>query len=832
MRRQASPVPCSTCLRPTPPPDHPVQHLRAHLFALTPPVPSAADGFLTCISAADREREVRAVLRHVAAWLAQGMPANQIGIVVRQRGTVYTPLLREVASEYGIPLHVVAGRPLLELPALVARMNVLRLPLERWHPASVAEVWRSITDGRVPFDMLPPACQTIPAPLTSYEQLASMLDRLVWLHGTHSIAHVERVLHELATQAAVVPDPAASADALEAEDEDHPERNLALNPAQATALLAVIAAFQAWLQPPPHAGYAARTQWAIARTVTPIDLDSLSDAERQAWQQHLRADDPALHAWYTSLMQLSEAAELAEEPDPDYPTFISELAAVVRASSAPDNQPDAVQVLTTTAIRGRVFAGVAMLGLVDGDYPQTPSELPFYTRSERAMLRRDGITLPMPHPADERTLFYEAVTRANAHLILSRPYLDERGNILPASPYLHAVEQLYHAASITYERITAGALPTAATAQSLPEAWIALLSTDPADLPDPLPAPLAQARDQTGAPQLALLRQAVAIEQHREGTAAYGPHEGKLDDADLIAALAELYGAGHAWSVTQLNDYITCPFRFVAGHLLRLSYRHNPSEGLDRAGVGRLYHAILQQAGAAWRRDQLALTADHSPAILAALETAIADVLARAPTDYGFEPGVFWAWERQDVQRRLTRAVGRMLNSKHPYGAPQIAAVEQTFGMGQGVPALHLATPHGAVRLRGRIDRIDQFPDQSLAVIDYKSSSTPRKPEDLVRARDVQAGVYLLAAQALFAPNQQAVREARFFHLGSGRFSAALEADPDAEVVLRERIGAVLAGVQAGDFSVRPTDECPPTCAYMAICRRNLAKRDAHAEQE
>lgn len=813
-------------------PDDPVQHLRAHLFALTPPAPIAAEGFLTCISAADREREVRAVLRHVAAWLAQGMPADQIGIVVRQSGTVYTALLREVAREYGLPLHIVAGRPLLELPAFVARMNLLRLPLERWHPASVAEVWRSIADGRIPFDVLPPTCQILPAPLTSYEQLASLLDRLVWLHGTNSMAHAERVLHELATQAATVPDPAASADTADTdEDEDRPERNLALNPAQATALLAVLAAFQAWLQPHPHAGYAARIQWAIARTVTPLDLDSLSDAERQAWQQQLRADDPALYAWYTSLMQLSEAAELAEEPDPDYRTFISEVAAVVRGSSAPDDQPNAVQVLTTTTIRGRVFAGVAMLGLVDGDYPQTPSELPFYTRSERAMLRRQGITLPMPHPADERTLFYEAVTRANTRLILSRPYLDERGNLLPASPYLHAVEQLYHAASITYERITAGALPTAATAQSLPEAWIALLTTDSADLPDPLPEPLARAQDQTGAPQLELLRQAVAIEQHREGTAAYTAYEGRLDDADLIATLAQLYGAGHAWSVTQLNDYITCPFRFVAGHLLRLSYRHNPSEGLERAGVGRLYHAILQQAGAAWRRDQLALTADHSPAILATLETAIADVLARAPTDYGFEPGVFWAWERQDVQRRLTRAVWRMLSSKHPYGAPQIAAVEQTFGMGQGTPALRLDTPQGTVRVRGRIDRIDQFPDQSLAVIDYKSSSTPRKHDDLVRARDVQAGVYLLATQTLFAPNQQVVREARFFHLGNGRFSAALEADNKAEAVLRERIGAVVAGVQSGDFSVRPHDECPPTCAYMAICRRNLAKRDAHAEE-
>ncbi len=827
----AADIACAVQHLPAPayPPNDPVQHLRAHLFALTPPVPITANGFLTCISAADREREVRAVLRHVAAWLAQGMPANQIGIVVRQSGTVYTPLLREVASEYGIPLHVVAGRPLLELPALVARMNVLRLPLERWHPANMAEVWRSIADGRVPSELLPPTCQTIPAPLTSYEQLASMLDRLVWLHGTQSIAHVERVLHELITQADTLPETAAHADAVEAEDEDHPERNLALNPAQATALLTVIAAFQAWLQPPPHAGYAARTQWAIARTVTPIDLDSLSDAERQAWQQQLRADDPALHAWYTSLMQLSEAAELAEEPDPDYPTFISELAAVLRGSSAPDNHPDGVQVLTTTAIRGRVFAGVAMLGLIDGDYPQTPSELPFYTRSERAMLRRHGIPLPMPHPADERTLFYEAVTRANARLILSRPYLDERGNLLPASPYLHAVEQLYHTASIIYERITAGALPTPATAQSLPEAWIALLSTDAAALPNPLPARLVQAAND---PRFALIQQAVAIEQHREGTAAYGAYEGKLDDADLIAALAELYGPEHAWSVTQLNDYITCPFRFGAGHLLRLSYRPNPSEGLDRAGVGRLYHAILQQAGAAWRRDQLALTADHSPAILAALETAIADVLARAPTDYGFEPGVFWAWERQDVQRRLTRAVRRMLASKQPYGAPQIAAVEQTFGMGQGVPALRLDTPHGVVRLRGRIDRIDQFPDQSLAVIDYKSSSTPRKLEDLVNARDVQAGVYLLAAQAMFAPNQQAVHEVRFFHLGSGQFSGAFEADRNTVSVLRERIGAVLAGVQAGDLSVRPSTECPPTCAYMTICRRNLAKRDAHAKQE
>jgi ATP-dependent helicase/DNAse subunit B len=178
------------------------------------------------------------------------------------------------------------------------------------------------------------------------------------------------------------------------------------------------------------------------------------------------------------------------------------------------------------------------------------------------------------------------------------------------------------------------------------------------------------------------------------------------------------------------------------------------------------------------------------------------------------------------VRIRLERGIRRALGERLDWSDYRIAAIEKSFG--PATRPLVLDTAAGPVRIAGRIDRIDQHTDGTLAVIDYKSSSSVRSLRDTTEGVDVQLPLYLLAAEQLFAPEQRVTR-AVFLHLGSGKFSAPLtDKDRDATLAtLYDRLGEIVQGARAGQFAVRPRDECAPGCAFAGICRLHLPKRDA-----
>lgn len=88
-----------------------------------------ADGSLALIEAANRAEEARAALRWLKAELVQGgMRPSQTALLARDV-KVYRPFVRQVAAEFGLPIHFDAGEPLKENPAVAALMDLLRLML-------------------------------------------------------------------------------------------------------------------------------------------------------------------------------------------------------------------------------------------------------------------------------------------------------------------------------------------------------------------------------------------------------------------------------------------------------------------------------------------------------------------------------------------------------------------------------------------------------------------------------------------------------------------------------------------------------------------------------
>lgn len=788
----------------------PLTFLEQHLFDLNAPPPVDADGTLALIAAADREREVRAALRRVRALLQRGAAPEQIALLFRD-GTVYVPLLREVAAEYGLPLAVYEGRPLVEAPAVAMFLAMLRLPLEDYPRRVLVEIWRSLKGcpwAQRTEQPLPAA----PAVGRNLEHAASLLDSAARAAGVSQ--GLDRLRSMLAALAAAEP---VVADA----DLDRPT----IAPDAAAGVLTSLDAFAAWLTPPEQATIGEYVSWVRAKLLDcSFWMLDLKDINQTADSQN-----PTFARLAVVLEDLEHAAALLHASPVSYGLFVAELNAAAAAAryGRVEPGPGRVAVLPALVARGMGFEHVVLLGLVEGEFPLKLPDPLFYSRRERTILAQQGIHLTPPDPADERSLFYETIARARQSLTLTRTYLDASGNPLSPSSYLKALLDLVQPGSVSTIRIPAGSVPSLEDAASPQEELIAVMEgrarrmehgagNDPVSHCSMLNAQLFEH-----------VQHACEVERVREATGHYGSFEGVIDAPALIAHLAQHFGPGYRWSVTQFNDYITCPFRFVAAHILNLDRRNEPEEGLERAGRGRLYHAILARAGEQWMRMEHAHSTDNEPAILEVLHAAADAVLAEAPIRYGFEPGGFWEWDKDDVRRRLVRAMRRVLQEGKEWAGFRPAGVEQSFGTA-GAPPLKLETPAGLVLVAGRVDRIDQRDDRALALIDYKSNSSPRPFEETLNGRDVQLTIYLLAVEQILARGQR-VERAAFVHLGSGKRSKALT-DNERQAALAAmtaRVAEAVAGVRAGYFAVCPRDKCPVGCAYAGICRLNIAKRAA-----
>lgn len=95
------------------------------------------------VEAQTRALEVRSALRWIKARIVRdGMKISDVGILTRELEP-YRPFLEETAAEFGIPLRIVGGQPLIENPAVAALLTLLSLPAEGWPRRAMLESWRS-----------------------------------------------------------------------------------------------------------------------------------------------------------------------------------------------------------------------------------------------------------------------------------------------------------------------------------------------------------------------------------------------------------------------------------------------------------------------------------------------------------------------------------------------------------------------------------------------------------------------------------------------------------------------------------------------------------------
>ena len=199
--------------------------------------------------------------------------------------------------------------------------------------------------------------------------------------------------------------------------------------------------------------------------------------------------------------------------------------------------------------------------------------------------------------------------------------------------------------------------------------------------------------------------------------------------------------SGHAmaaYSLSGLERYQDCPFKFFAADVLKLEEPPEDEPMLSPRARGRFVHEVFQRFFEAWdARGRGTITVDRVDEARRLFEEVAAPLLARF----------------SEAEALLERA--RLFGSAASVGIVDVVLgleasrqtpvrerwlehrFEGTFSLG--------ANGGSAIPIRGVADRIDLLDGNRLRVIDYKSGSAPQPK------RALQAPIYALCAQERLA---------------------------------------------------------------------------------
>ncbi|MEO8255857.1 MAG: PD-(D/E)XK nuclease family protein [Acidobacteriota bacterium] len=479
----------------------------------------------------------------------------------------------------------------------------------------------------------------------------------------------------------------------------------------------------------------------------------------------------------TAIVETLAALAAANRAHDDPPVDIDGLAAIVRRwmeeqTFAPlrSTGTSGMHLVDEHAARYGDFDAIALVGLIAGEWPERPRRNIFYSPN---LLSALGWPPEKDWRAAAEARFIDLLRSANQSVSISTITLDDEALVEP-SPLLDEIPR-------------AGLSSSARDAAPPGRIFVDEgLSLDPVAL-DALPADS---------------RRWAEMRQTRSAAAAPMFH----GQAGTVAA--------RPWSVSAVETYLQCPFRFFAQHVLRLEEEPDDEEVMDPRQQGLFMHRVFEAFFNEWQQRgyQAIVPANLDQARQVFEQIVERSLAALSETEAALERtrllgssaavGLGEAVLRMEVERRVG-VVARLLEYR--------LDGEFTFD-----------TPSGprVIALRGKADRIDLLEDGTLRLIDYKLGWPPQ------RTRVLQLAIYSLCAEQRlrgYLGRTWTIGEAAYLAFKGPRRVVPLFAAADREKVFAEaqtRLVDAVDAISRGEFPPRPHDVylCE-TCAYAAVCR-------------
>ena len=498
--------------------------------------------------------------------------------------------------------------------------------------------------------------------------------------------------------------------------------------------------------------------------------DRVPDAGDPLRERHLRARRAVLSA----ILGLRRAHQHLD----DSPVEVSTVAAMIRRwiegqTFAPRAGHSGVQLLDAQAARYGEFDEVFLVGLIEGEWPQRSSRNIFYPSSLLSELDWPDSRTAL---AGERAAFQDLMGLARRQVHLSTFEL-ENDAIVGPSVFLEGADRLGFKVGVPsprprsrmflYEALTSDPVERSAVGGEA-SAWLGLRTA----------------------------RSEAAADRFHGSAASYKPA---------------------SYSVSSLERYLQCPFRFFAERVLNLQEDPEDEATLNPKELGIFVHEVFQQFFEEWNRQgHLGITPENLARAREIFSEVIEPLLAKLPDD------------EAAVQR--TRLLGSAADEGLAEAVFQLEAEWDTPVRERllehaldGEFEMRTESETRRVSLRGKADRIDLLEDGTFRIIDYKLSRAPDRKQALqlpvyticavqhlkqTRGEDWEPGQ---AGYIAFGQDRQFVPM-----LARGKTRDATLADAQA------RLLDAIDRIERGEFPPTPVDTMMCTrCAHAAVCRKD-----------
>ena len=286
--------------------------------------------------------------------------------------------------------------------------------------------------------------------------------------------------------------------------------------------------------------------------------------------------------------------------------------------------------------------------------------------------------------------------------------------------------------------------------------------------------------------------------------------------------------------VTELDDYLNCPYQYYVRHVLNIEPLEEVSEDISPLDRGSKVHAILRNFYLSWNRAVVPDTRDEAQALL------------RKLADSAFDTEADTFRNRRDKERFLTVMAERFLDAEEAFWTQGM----KPASLEQKIEQYRLVLSTGVeVTLSAKIDRIDVDSTGDYIIVDYKTGSYP------LPKMNIEQDIFQLPVYAIMAMQQEGARHdmplrkpigLAYYDLagktGGGARDVVLfnkdarndhpmskpKASPksaeDFETILHQSMDkarTAIEGIIAGDFSAKPRDESKCRyCPNVMMCER------------
>ena len=439
-----------------------------------------------------------------------------------------------------------------------------------------------------------------------------------------------------------------------------------------------------------------------------------------------------------------------------FESYISRLRLMTSESIYQWGNPndDGVHILPLSQTKELSFDTVILGGLVDGEFPEVFRSDTFLP-PERRDTESDQLR-------ENRLLFYQALTLYRKQLYLLSPQHDSDIELVPSA----FIDELQRVAEIN---TAADDDRTLYSTENFFKSYGAYVwEHSEVEGMEGLTVP------STISPTLDLIAHNVCVEKSRTSTHDDGEYEGHLrpDSLSQPSRRALEQRCEKPFSVTQLETYGECPFRYLSGEVLELKPIEDEETGLTSIEKGSLTHKILFEFYDSCRdKPPISKCTD------AEFEEAVAKLrkiarkhLDNKATELGINDKraekLFWDIEaerligghgRVGILPTFLEAERERTFEVHPL------YFEVGFGLGDRSeptdPQLRSREPItlGEVSLSGKIDRVE-LGNGMFVIGDYKTGSTTPKLNDILEGRSLQLPLYLAVVEQLLRQQSPPIR--------------------------------------------------------------------------